>query len=136
MYLVDEKDIVFVQVGEQRGEIAGLFYRGAGGYADIDAHLRRNYPGQSRLAEPRRAVEQNVIERLCALFCRRYEYRQVFLCFLLPDILRKRVRTKRYFVGGVLAEQSFCDYRLIVQLVSVIYTQTCFASLIFILSYF
>ena len=66
--LVDEQDVAILEVGEQRGEVARLGDHRAGGGAEADAHLARQDPGQRRLAEPRRAVEQDVVERFAAAF--------------------------------------------------------------------
>ena len=64
--LVDEQHVAFFEIGEQRGEIAGLGDDRAGGRAEIDAELARHDLRQRRLAEPRRADEQHMVERLAA----------------------------------------------------------------------
>jgi hypothetical protein len=67
---VHEEDIHIVQIGQQRRQIPRFFNGGAGSDAYIDAHLVGDHPGQRRFAQTRRAVEQDVIQRLAALFGR------------------------------------------------------------------
>ena len=66
--LVDEEDVAVVEVGEDRGEVAGPLERRA---ADVmckpDAHLGGDDAGERGLAQPGRAGEQQVVERLAAL---------------------------------------------------------------------
>ena len=64
--LVDEQDVAFLQIGEQRGEIARLGDDRAGRGAKPDAELARDDLGQRGLAEPRRPEEQHMIHRLAA----------------------------------------------------------------------
>ena len=64
--LVDEQHVALLEIGEQRGEVAGLGDHRAGGGAEIDAELARHDLRQRRLAEARRADEQHMIERLLA----------------------------------------------------------------------
>ena len=61
---VDEQHVALFEIGEQRGEIAGLGDHRPGGGAEIDAELARHDLRQRRLAQTRRADEQHVIERL------------------------------------------------------------------------
>ena len=64
--LVDEEHVALFEVGEQRGEVAGLGDHRAGGGAEIDAELAGDDLGQRRLAEAGRADEQHMVERLAA----------------------------------------------------------------------
>src|SRR3546814_2494376 len=64
--LVDEEDVAILQIGEERGEIARFGDDGAGGGAETDPHLARDDLRQRGLAEPRRAEETDVIERIAA----------------------------------------------------------------------
>ncbi len=66
MDLVDEQDVARLEIGELRGEIAGLGDHRAGGRAEIDAELARHDLGERRLAEAGRPDEQHVVERLAA----------------------------------------------------------------------
>ena len=52
---------------------------------------------ERRLAEARRAVEQNVVERFAALLRRRDEHLEVLLDLLLPDVFPERARAQRVF---------------------------------------
>ena len=69
--LVDEQHVARLQVGEQRGEIAGALDHRPGGGAEADAQLARDDLRQRRLAEAGRAVEQHVVERLARGCARR-----------------------------------------------------------------
>ena len=67
MDLVDEQDVALLEIGEQRGEIARLGDHRAGGGAEADAELAGDDLRQRGLAEPGRAEEQHMVERLAAL---------------------------------------------------------------------
>ena len=66
MDFVDEQDVARLQIGELRGEIAGLGDHRPRGRAEIDAELARHDLRQRRLAEAGRADEQHMVERLAA----------------------------------------------------------------------
>ena len=95
MDLVDEEDVARLQIGQQRGEIAGALDDRPGGRAEADAQLARDDLRQRRLAEAGRAVEQHVIERLAALARRRDEDAEIVAELALPDELVERQRTER-----------------------------------------
>src|SRR6185437_13156824 len=97
MDLVDEQDIALFEIGEKCGEIAGLGDHRTGRGTKTDAEFTRHYLRQRGLAEPRRADEQHVIERLTALARCFDEYRKVRTRLLLADEIRKRLRTH----GGI-----------------------------------
>jgi hypothetical protein len=68
MDLVDEQHVVGLEVGQDRGEIARAFEDRARCLAQADAHLVGDDVCKRRLAEARRAEdEQDMIERLAAL---------------------------------------------------------------------
>ena len=48
MDLVDEQQVALLEVGEQAGEVARLLDHGAGGHADVAAHLRPENEGERR----------------------------------------------------------------------------------------
>ena len=64
MDLVDEQDVALAQAGQHRGEVPGALDRGARGGPDLGTHLRCHDVGQRRLAQPWRAVQQDVVDRL------------------------------------------------------------------------
>ena len=68
MNLVYKEDVVLRQIGEQRGQIAGLLNGGAGGDADIDPHLVGNDAAEGGFAQAGRAVKQNVVQGLAPHF--------------------------------------------------------------------
>ncbi|MGY4299268.1 hypothetical protein ACVWXN_007363 [Bradyrhizobium sp. i1.4.4] len=92
MDLVDEEHVALFEVGEERGEIAGLGDHRTRGRAKADAELLGDDLRQRGLAEAGRAYEQHVIERLAALACRLDEDREVLARLLLADEIGQRLR--------------------------------------------
>ena len=70
MDLVDEQHVARLQVGEQRGEIAGPLEHRTGGLAQVHAELVRDDVRERGLAQPGRPEDQHVVERLAALDAR------------------------------------------------------------------
>src|SRR6266851_1680166 len=101
MDLVDEQHVALFEIGEQRGEIAGLRDHGARGGAEADAELARHDLRQRGLAEAGRTDEQHVIERLAALACRLDEDREILARLRLADKLRQELRAQRG-IGRIL----------------------------------
>ena len=95
MDLVDEQDVALFQVGEQRGEIAGLGDDRPRGGAEADAQLARHDLRQRGLAEAGRAGEQHVIERIAARLGGLDEHLEVGARLLLADELGQPLRTQR-----------------------------------------
>ena len=85
--LVDEQHVALFEIGEQRREIAGLGDHRPRGGAEIDAELARDDLRQRGLAEPRRADEQHMVERLVARARRLDEHREIGARLLLADEL-------------------------------------------------
>jgi hypothetical protein len=103
MDLVDEEHVVGLEIGEDRGEVAGTLEHRARGLAQVHAHLARDDVGERGLAEPRRPEEQGVVERFLALARSGDEYTELLADLDLPDILGQELGTKRalltLFVG-------------------------------------
>ena len=95
MDLVDEEDVAGAHVRERADEIAGLLERRPGGRADVHAELARDELGERRLAEPRRAEEQRVVERLAPRERRVDVDAERVLDLLLADELGEPLRTER-----------------------------------------
>ena len=93
--LVDEQHVAVLEIGEQRGEIARLGDHRAGGGAEADAHLARDDLRQRGLAEPRRAEEQDMVERLAARLGGLDEHAQVLARGLLADELVEMLGAQR-----------------------------------------
>ena len=85
--LVDEEDVALVQVGQDGRQVAGPLDGRPGGDLDAHAHLVGDDVGQRGLAQARRAVEQDVIQRLAARLGRLDQDAQVLLDPILADIL-------------------------------------------------
>ncbi len=66
MDLVDEEHVTVVEVGEDRREVAGAFERGTTRDPQADFELGGDDARQRGLAEPGRAGEQDVVDRLPA----------------------------------------------------------------------
>ncbi len=64
--LVDEEHVARLEVGEQRREVARALEHRPGSLAQVHAHLARDDVRERGLAEPRRAEQQHVVERLAA----------------------------------------------------------------------
>src|SRR5207302_2085679 len=64
--LIDEKDVARLEGGQDRSHVALAFEYGPRDLADADAELAADDLRERGLAEPRRAREQHVVERLAA----------------------------------------------------------------------
>ena len=95
--LVDEQHVARLEIGQKRGEIAGLRDHRPRGGAEIDAELARNDLRQRRLAEARRADEQHVIERFLACARGLDEHREIRARLLLADEVGELLRAQ----GGI-----------------------------------
>ena len=84
-----------LQVGELGGEVAGAQDHRARGHAEAYAELGREDLGERGLAEPGRAREQDVVERLAPLPRRLDEHPQVLAELGLPDELVEPLRAQR-----------------------------------------
>ena len=86
MYLVNEKHITLFQIGQQGHQIRLLPERRPGGDAcGFVGHFARDDLGQRGLAESRRPVEQNVLQRFAAFLGRGHGDLQLFADRPLPD---------------------------------------------------
>ena len=93
--LVDEQHVALFEIGEQRREIAGLGDHRAGRGAEIDAEFARHDLRQRGLAEPGRADEQHMVERLVARARGLDEDAQIGARLLLADELAEPLRPQR-----------------------------------------
>ena len=106
MDFVDEEHFARLQVRQHRGEIARLLDHRPRGRPDRHAELVGDDVGERRLAEPRRAVEQHVIERFAALLRRGNRDVQVLADAVLADVLVERPRPQTGFVLDVLVRRA------------------------------
>ena len=97
---VDEQDVARLQVGENRGDVAGLLEHGTGRRADRDAELVADDIGERRLAESWRAEQQHVIERLAALPRGRDRHVEIAPHTLLADVFVEEPRAQPGFGTG------------------------------------
>ena len=77
MDLVDKEHIVLVERGEQARQVARLVEHWAAGDLEPHAQLIGDDVAQRRLAQARRAVEQDMIQRLATLTSRLDKHPQV-----------------------------------------------------------
>ena len=95
MDLVDEEDVALLERGEDRGEVALALERRPGDRADPDAELLADDVREARLAEPGRADEQDVVERLAPRLRRVERDRELLLHPLLADEVVEPARPQR-----------------------------------------
>jgi hypothetical protein len=84
MDLIDKKDVMVLQIGQNSGQVAGPFEHGARCCPDAHTKLMRNDVCKRGFAEPGRAAEQHVVERLAPAPGRIDENTQVLLDPVLP----------------------------------------------------
>ena len=91
---VDEQHLPLAQVGEDGRQVALDLQRRPRGLLEGHAQLVGDDVGQRRLAQPRRPVEQHVVERLAARLGGLDGDLEVVLDLLLPDELAQPLRTQ------------------------------------------
>ena len=92
---IDEQHVAGVQICKNRRQIPGALNRGAACYADIVTHFGGDDARERRLAQPRRTVKQNVIQRFAPRRCRLHIDAQAFLQLFLTEVIGKRPRAQR-----------------------------------------
>jgi len=92
--LVDEEHVAGLEIREQRRQITWALDRRAARHPQLSTHLRRDDVREGGLAEPGRAVEQQMIERLLALARRTNEDTEVLAQAVLTDHLIERTRAQ------------------------------------------
>ena len=95
MDFVDEQHVALFEIGQQRGEIAGLGDHRAGGGAKTDAELARHDLRQRGLAEAGGADEQHVVQRLVTLARGLDEDREILARLRLADEFGQQLRAQR-----------------------------------------
>ena len=85
--LINKQHIPGIQVGEQGCQISGLFNGRAAGHPQAHPQLVGDNPRQGGFAQARRAVEQHMVQGLLPLPGRLDKHRQIFLDFLLSNII-------------------------------------------------
>jgi hypothetical protein len=103
--LVDEEHVTRFQVREQRREIAGALDGGATRRAQRRADLAGHDARQGRLAQTRRAVEEQVIEDLPALPGGADEDGEVRAQSILTDHLVQALRAQRLLEANLLGRR-------------------------------
>ena len=95
MHLVDEQHVALLERGEDRRKVALAVERRPCDRAKADAQLGPDHVGEARLAEPGRAGEQDVVERLTSPPCRLERNPQLLAQTFLSHELVERARAER-----------------------------------------
>jgi hypothetical protein len=93
--LVDEQDVAILEIGEDGGEVARLGDHRPDVARKADAELAGDDLGKRGLAEPGRAEEQDMVERIAAALGRLDEHPQILARRLLADEFVERLRAQR-----------------------------------------
>ncbi len=102
MHLIDEQDVLLLEVGEDRGQVPRPLDGGARGHPDGDRHLMGDDVGQGGLAQPRRPIQQEMVQRLLPLEGGGDADAQVVLELLLADELLQPTRPQGSVQGHVV----------------------------------
>ena len=109
MDLVDEQHLPRVEVGQDAGQVARFLEHRSGRRPHGDAKLVRDDMSQRGLAQARRTVHQDVVERLVPLSRRRNRHRQVLAQPVLADVLGQRPRPEPGLVLDVFVHPGPSD---------------------------
>ena len=102
--------VLSAAIARGEGWVSGAPDRGAGRYLYVHAEFVGDDAGERRFAEPRRAVEQNVVERFSSEFSRLDIYLKVLDDAALPDEIVEPLRPQRRFLGSLARSQPrLCD---------------------------
>jgi hypothetical protein len=104
--LVDEHDLVLLDVTQHAEQLSRVLERGTRGHLDRHLELARDDVRERGLPQPRRPVQQYVIERIAALLRRRDEHAQVLLELGLSDELLEPPRPQERVALGVVGVDS------------------------------
>jgi hypothetical protein len=85
MDFIDKKDVLGLEVGQDSGQVTGALNGGTRGRFDVDPRLSGDDVGEAGLAQPRRSVEKDMIDRFAAAPGGSDGYLEVFLGIVLPD---------------------------------------------------
>ena len=110
MDLVDEDHVSRLDRAEDRGDVAPLERRPSD-CANPDAELLPDDVREARLAEARRADEQDMVERLAARLRRGERDPQLLLDALLPDEVVEGARPERLLDGLLVLFDLGCEKR-------------------------
>ena len=92
---VNEQDVAILQIGEQRRQIARFGDDRTRCGTETDAHFLGHNLRQCRLAKPRRAKEQYMVQRLPATLRRLNKHAQIVARGRLPDKFGQRFGPQR-----------------------------------------
>ena len=99
---INEKHLAVAEIGEDRGQVALDLQRGAGGLLEGGAEFVGDDVGERSLAEPGRAVEQHVVERLAARLGGLDGYVKILFDFGLADEFLQALRPKLELKRGIV----------------------------------
>ena len=102
MDFIDEKDVTFVEIGEQRRQIAGALHHRPRCGLDIHAHLPSDDIRERSFAESRRSMKENMVEHVMARARRLDGDFEICLDLLLADVFVEAARPEIDLVTQVL----------------------------------
>ena len=94
MDFVHEEDVTRTQVGQDGSQITGALDGGTSRHLQVDAHLVGQDMRQRGFAQPRRAVEKDMVKRLPSLSSCFDQNRQVLFHLFLSDQVGQQLGTQ------------------------------------------
>jgi hypothetical protein len=114
---VDKEDIAGIEVGQKAGQITWFFKHGAGGHAQGGFEFLGDDVRQGGFTEAGRAVQQNVVEGVAALFGGLDEDLKVIHDFLLTTEFVQQLGAQGFFkqfvFPGGFVREFFADGKAI-----------------------
>ena len=83
---VDEQQVPFLKIRQEGGQVARPFDSRTGRDAQVDAQFIGDDAGHGRLAQARRTVQEDVVQRFLAQFRRLDEDFQIVFDLILANI--------------------------------------------------
>ena len=105
VHFVDEQHLLVAQVGQDGGQVALDLQRRPRGLLERRAHFVGDDVGQRGLAQPRRPVEQHVVQRLAARLGGLDGDFEVVFDLVLPDELAQPLRTQLQLEGRIVLQR-------------------------------
>ena len=93
--LVDEEDVAFLKIGQERRDISSFLNRRTGRAAQLSTHFVGDDVRERRLTQTWRARQQNMIERFFATQGRLHVDPQIIFGVTLADVFDQTSRAQR-----------------------------------------
>ena len=102
VHFVNEQDLLFAQVGEDGRQVALDLQRRAGSLLESHAQFIGDDGRQRCLAQPRRPIEQDMVQRFAARTGRLDGDRQIFFDLCLADEFAQVARTQLELIRRIV----------------------------------